>query len=119
MTSINAPEREGGGMTDIPDDMVERVARAIFDKYAEAESIEGTWDECRRASADPDTYPTAARWHALALVEARAAIEAMQPAILAERERCAKVAESHFDLRHADKARFAGMSIAAAIRSQS
>lgn len=37
-------------------------------------------------------------------------------ATAAERERCAKVAESHFDLRHADKARFASASIAAAIR---
>lgn len=36
-----------------------------------------------------------------------------------ERERCAKVAESHFDLRHADRARFASMSIAAAIRKGS
>jgi hypothetical protein len=32
-------------------------------------------------------------------------------------EKCAEVASSHFDLRHADKARFASLAIATAIRS--
>jgi len=36
-----------------------------------------------------------------------------------ERERCARVAEAKFDLRHQTQARFAAMNIAAAIRSGS
>jgi len=59
-------------MTTIPDDMVERVARAICERSGQS------W---RQAS---DGY------REICSDFARAAIEAMQPAILAERERCAK-----------------------------
>ena len=68
-------------MTTIPDDMVERVARAIADQMHAGGDFGMTGaDAYRRRSAE-------------FMSMARAAIEAMQPAILAERERCAKVAE--------------------------
>lgn len=40
----------------------------------------------------------------------------IRSALADERERCAKVAETHFDLRHSTLARIHGHSIAAAIR---
>lgn len=81
-------------MTTIPDDMVERVAWALHDKMVEQ-----------------DVYGyLGAKIDAAEL--ARTAIEEMQPAILAERERCAKVADRW---KHHDT----GYDIAAAIRSQS
>lgn len=50
--------------------------------------------------------------------ECRDALKAeIAKAIAAERERCAVIAANHFDLRHADKARFASANIAAAIRN--
>lgn len=54
--------------------------------------------------------------------EAAAEIErlraALEKARAEERERCAKVAETHFDLRHSTLARIHGHSIAAAIRAR-
>lgn len=64
-------------MTTIPDDMIERVARAI----AVAEGFDLPNDMTL-------PYATGSRIGE-AIYKARAAIEAMQPAILAERERCA------------------------------
>lgn len=70
-------------MTTIPDDMVERVARAIADKMHAGGDFGMTGaDAYRRRSAE-------------FMSMARAAIEAMQPAILAERERCARIAERY------------------------
>lgn len=74
-------------MTTTSDDMVERVARAILKaRYYDCEpemygSVERFYDEIYSEFDDL----VAESEH-----EARAAIEAMQPAILAERERCAK-----------------------------
>lgn len=57
-------------------DMVERVARAIFEAWAAEESAASTWgDVCQRAK---DGYPHAQKWHRMAISEARAAIEAMR-----------------------------------------
>lgn len=87
-------------MTTIPDDMVERVARAL----READIIWGS----RR-------YPEKSVKEIRDLVEdasddlgyeglARAAIEAMQPAILAERERCvAEIAALREQLAESDR----------------
>lgn len=61
-------------MTTIPDDMVERVADAIRHVNSASEGL--TFSDLTREMA-------------------RAAIEAMQPAILAERERCARIAERY------------------------
>lgn len=101
-------------MTTIPDDMVERVARAIADQMHAGGDFGMTGaDAYRRRSAE-------------FMSMARAAIEAMQPAILAERERCAKTAERFCSEREpwSDggtrilRAVY-GPDIAAAIRSQS
>lgn len=78
-------------MTTIPDDMVERVARAILKaRYYDCEpemygSVERFYDEIYSEFDDL----VAESEH-----EARAVIEAMQPAILAERERSAKICEA-------------------------
>jgi len=57
-------------------EMVERVARAIFEAWATEESAASTWDDvCQRAK---DGYPHAIKWHRMAISEARAAIEAMR-----------------------------------------
>jgi len=45
-------------------------------------------------------------------------IQSLRAALADERERCAKVAETHFDLRHSTLARIHGHSIAAAIRAR-
>lgn len=91
-------------MTTIPDDMVERVARAIADQMHAGGDFGMTGaDAYRRRSAE-------------FMSMARAAIEAMQPAILAERERCAIVGYRVCDVnRNASL----GHLVAAAIRSQS
>ena len=89
-------------MTTIPDDMVERVARAIADQMHAGGDFGMTGaDAYRRRSAE-------------FMSMARAAIEAMQPAILAERERCARVADAYSECE-----RDCGDVIAADIRSQS
>lgn len=58
-------------------DIVEKVARAIYEAFCEAEGIDATWEELRRMNA-ADGYATAKKWHRLAFVEARAAIEALR-----------------------------------------
>lgn len=96
-------------MTTIPDDMVERVARAIMERRGGCRVTD--WSEAER---NPNV--------SAALADARAAIEAMQPAILAERERwAAKADEWARDLSaFQDQRPFNLMSnFAAAIRSQS
>jgi len=94
-------------MTTIPDDMVERVARAIC-KSKTGEGVHccqwpghGGRATCFAAMGNFDDG-------------ARAAIEAMQPAILAERERCARVADAYSECE-----RDCGDVIAAAIRKGS
>lgn len=68
-------------------DIVERVARAIFEAWAAEESAASTWDDvCQRAK---DGYPHAQKWHRMAISEARAAIEAM-------REPTPKMVEAHY-----------------------
>lgn len=88
-------------MTTIPDDMVERVARAILKaRYYDCEpemygSVERFYDEIYSEFDDL----VAESEH-----EARAAIEAMQPAIVAERERCvAEIAALREQLAESDR----------------
>lgn len=75
-------------MTTTSDDMVERVARAILKaRYYDCEpGMYGNDVGVFFAGIDRDLVRDAE-------YEARAAIEAMQPAILAEREQCAKIAD--------------------------
>jgi hypothetical protein len=94
-------------MTTIPDDMVERVARAICNASS-AEWRTGTFSVRSGKNFEWEEHPLDPynnHWRS----KTRAAIVAMQPAIMAERERCAMIAEMH-DIRG---------DIAAAIRSQS
>lgn len=74
-------------MTTIPDDEM-RVARAILKaRYYDCEpEMYGNDFNVFFASIDGDLVYAA-------LDDAKAAIEAMQPAILAERERCARICE--------------------------
>jgi hypothetical protein len=58
-------------------EMVERVARAIYETWAADGNSEATWDELLRMQK-LDGYPTAKTMYALAFKEARAAIEAMR-----------------------------------------
>lgn len=58
-------------------EMIERVARAIYDAYRLALNADATWDEVCAMAARPE-YPNARQWHALGLAEARAAIRAMR-----------------------------------------
>lgn len=102
-------------MTTIPDDMVERVARAI------CKSKTGEGVHCCQW---PGNGGRAMCFAAMGNFDdgARAAIEAMQPAILAERERCAKVADEIRDAVfacHQHERAYTAECIAAAIRSQS
>lgn len=96
-------------MTTIPDDMVERVARAILKaRYYDCEpGMYGNDVGAFFAGIDSDLVRDAE-------YEAKAAIEAMQPAILAERERCARVADAYSECE-----RDCGDVIAAAIRKGS
>jgi len=60
-------------------EMIERVARAIFEAWRTAKGAEGTWDEALRAhAAGQASYPTAFEYVELARAEARAAIRAMR-----------------------------------------
>lgn len=101
-------------MTTIPDDMVARVARATLKaRYYDCEpEMYGNDVDAFFAGIDSDLVRDAE-------YEARAAIEAMQPAILAERERCARVAEEvalDYDGAYAE---VMSDEIARAIRGQS
>lgn len=111
-------------MTTIPDDEM-RVARAIL--------------KARYYDYEPDAYGSVEEFFDIlyaeqmyeAVQEAKAAIEAMQPSILAERERCANIAEQKFNIdtvrKNADgkpyqtgsAAIYAAGRIAAAIRKGS
>lgn len=57
-------------------EMIERVARAIFETYGKEEGLDGGWDDV--LSAAEIGAPIATRWRDLAFKEARAAIEAMR-----------------------------------------
>lgn len=60
--------------------MLERVARAIFDKWREREHAEITWEDALAGhAAGCSEYPHMHRTVELAREEARAAIEAMRP----------------------------------------
>lgn len=87
----------------IPDDTIERVALAIWTSFP-CDDTPSAWKDIN----EEEKY--------ISLTLARAAIEAMQPAILAERERCARIAAS-FDDR-TDILKIVGAGVAAAIRSQ-
>lgn len=82
-------------MTD-PSDIVERLLDVAD---LDARAGEPLGKACREAAAEIERL--------------RAALE---KARAEERERCAKVADTHFDLRHSTLARIHGHSIAAAIR---
>lgn len=58
-------------------DMVERVAKAIFQAWAEGEGSDATWDEIVRVKDDPD-FPKLQKLYRLAMAEARAAIAIMR-----------------------------------------
>ena len=85
-------------MTTDPSDIVERLLDVAD---LDARAGEPLGKACREAAAEIERL--------------RAALE---KARAEERERCAKVAETHFDLRHSTLARIHGHSIAAAIRAR-
>jgi hypothetical protein len=57
-------------------EMVERVAKAIFDAWAQAEGAETTWEELVEAQGK-DGYAHSKKHYKMAVDEARAAISVM------------------------------------------
>lgn len=57
-------------------EMVERVAKSIYETWANIEGSDVTWEELAERNA-MDGYPNAKKWYAMAHLEARAAIQAM------------------------------------------
>ena len=61
------------------ENMIERVARAICDTWAEREGCaDYSWEVVKYAHQDPETHAKLARMYETAMAEARAAIEAMR-----------------------------------------
>jgi|GEM_PF-5873530 len=59
--------------------MIERVARALCDTWAEREGCaDYSWEVVKYAHQDPETHAKLARMYETAMAEARAAIEAMR-----------------------------------------
>lgn len=76
-------------------EMIDRVAKAIFETWAEAEGSETTWDALVQMQS-MDGYANSKKHYKMAFDEARAAIEAMREPS-ADLLRAAKLAEyEHF-----------------------
>jgi hypothetical protein len=94
------------------DTMLERVARAIFETWAAEGNSDVTWAELLKMR-DGDGYQEGKRMYALAIKEARAAIEAMA-LVDAKALIVAAAAEAKYDgrvfsaLGAADKKRYIG-----------
>lgn len=75
-------------------EMVERVARAIFNKWREREKAETTWEDALAGhAAGPGEFPHMHRTVELARAEAIAAIEAMREPTQAMKKAAADAAE--------------------------